>query len=193
MIGTNQKQVQLKAALTGLAQLTPAKRLGLLLGLAACLALIFYFLYWTDNNGSVLEQFAQSSMQVSSPGTAQPATGKNASAIDTTPIRPQFASRYFERLIFGGLLGILFLLGVFRPVMRELARLPPACQAKTETPENPVKENLNLAPSWETAANERIEDYSTCLDNVRSMVRDNPKRVAQLLKVWINENSTNRY
>jgi len=96
----------------------------------------------------------------------------------------------FGQVLFGGLLAVLLLLGVMRPLMRDLARLSSPGPDGAETPDSRNMRNRSTSHAENTGTFLESKDYERFLNMVRSLARDDPKRVAEHLKRWINENSS---
>ncbi|TPW17747.1 MAG: flagellar M-ring protein FliF [Halothiobacillaceae bacterium] len=81
--------------------------------------------------------------------------------------------------------------GVLRPVMRSLAEkgaaLPPP--AMNFDPSLMTQEQLALMGSGQTPQLTHQSSYDTNLTSVRTLVQQDPKRVAQVVKQWVSEES----
>jgi flagellar M-ring protein FliF len=88
----------------------------------------------------------------------------------------------------GGVILVLILaFGVLRPVLRSLAekgRQEPEVMFAGGQAALPGGEQLGLAAPEEEAA-PKASDYETDLNTTRTMVQQDPKRVAQVVKTWV--------
>lgn len=91
------------------------------------------------------------------------------------------------RLVVAVLMAILVLFGVIRPVMRKLATLPPA-SGEDRRGDSPDRKQEQLTVINKQARN--IADpnrYQSDLELAKSLVTREPKRVAKVVKLWVNE------
>lgn len=88
--------------------------------------------------------------------------------------------------LLGGLIAMLILLGVLRPVMRNLSvAAPPALAVATGDGLAEDQVTLTGAPGAERLPKPR--EYESDLQLAKTMVVQEPKRVAQVVKQWVNE------
>ncbi len=90
--------------------------------------------------------------------------------------------------ILGGLLAAIILFGILRPVMRNLSVIPKvtALAAGQEAGDELQDDQLTLTGEQE-ARLPKPNDYESDLEMAKSMVVQEPKRVAQVVKQWVNE------
>ncbi len=91
--------------------------------------------------------------------------------------------------ILGGILAALVLFGVLRPVMRNLSSLPSPALARAgggEAGDGLADDQVTLSRSGE-ARLPKPNEYESDLEMARAMVIQEPKRVAQVVKQWVNE------
>lgn len=143
------KSTQLKASFLGMANLPLRRRLALLVGFAASVALGIYIASWFRALGSF------------SPGW-----------------------NIGWRLV-GGFIAILVLLGVLRSVLRHLA--DSAAINDADTVEGKVKQDQVTVVDDEADPDSSSKDDELNLELVRAMANQEPKRVAQVVKLWLAE------
>jgi flagellar M-ring protein FliF len=88
--------------------------------------------------------------------------------------------------VLGGLLAALVLFGVLRPVMRNLASVPAHKHAAVSGGEDLEEDHVTLT----NERGQRIpkpNEYESELEMAKAMVIQEPKRVAQVVKQWVNE------
>lgn len=91
--------------------------------------------------------------------------------------------------ILGGLLAAIVLFGVLRPVMRNLSAMPMRTLARAdggEVGDELEDDQVTLSRSGE-ARLPKPNDYESELEMAKAMVVQEPKRVAQVVKQWVNE------
>ncbi len=91
-----------------------------------------------------------------------------------------------------GVLAVLFaFFGVIRPIMRSLAErgaeLPPPAAAFDPSQMSPEQLALTSAEGGVPQLTQQSDDYGNNLGAVKSMVQQDPKRVAQVVKQWVSE------
>lgn len=116
------------------------------------------------------------------------------------PSEPVWEQPWFADLVKrgGGFLLVIFLIfGVLRPILKRLADAGrgddavPALESQLATPlglDNPLEDGTEVTLTG--ASNPLLPgpdaSYEQHLDAVKSMVAEDPRRVAQLVKTWIN-------
>lgn len=91
--------------------------------------------------------------------------------------------------ILGGILAALVLFGVLRPVMRNLSSLPAPRLARAgggEVGDGLADDQVTLSGSGEPRL-PKPNEYESDLEMAKAMVVQEPKRVAQVVKQWVNE------
>jgi flagellar M-ring protein FliF len=93
------------------------------------------------------------------------------------------------KMAFGWLIAIIVMMAVLRPVLRNLSAFSQSAQSMEmtmpelpplEEPEDSIAQNEVLLPGPE-------ESYEAQLNAVKSMVAEDPRRVAQVVKTWLSE------
>ncbi len=91
--------------------------------------------------------------------------------------------------VLGGLLAAFVLFGVLRPVMRNLSAIPAVVEAKGgagEGGDGLEDDQVTLSGGGEPRL-PKPNEYESDLEMAKSMVVQEPKRVAQVVKQWVNE------
>jgi len=187
MTGNYTKPARIRAAIKGMYRLPFGRQLALGLGFIACIVLALYLVHWVSLDGSVLTANETSSpVNLNNRSTAV-AGEQLPHAAPTTS-----SNRIWEagQLLFAVMLAVLLVFGVFRPLMRDLASAPSAGRAGMEALEVRHQKNSSVSHDAEAQMVTETQDYHRFLNTVRSLARDDPRRVAQLLKSWLNENSS---
>ena len=111
---------------------------------------------------------------------------------EPTPIWEQPWFLELIRLVLAVLVVLVVALTVIRPLLRGLAdkgRLEEELElARLAPPESTDEDTLSLghdAQAALTGPGSNYPNYETHLEMARNMVREDPKRVAQLMKMWI--------
>lgn len=90
--------------------------------------------------------------------------------------------------VLGGLLAALVLLGVLRPVMRSLAKVPGKRHVATAGgPADELDEDQVTLSGERGQRMPKPNEYESDLEMAKAMVIQEPKRVAQVVKQWVNE------
>ncbi|MBI3562461.1 MAG: flagellar M-ring protein FliF [Gammaproteobacteria bacterium] len=90
--------------------------------------------------------------------------------------------------VLGGLVAVLIMLGVLRPVMRNLSTLPAAKKLVTAGGGDGLEEDQVTLSGQDTAARlSKPREYESDLQMAKAMVVQEPKRVAQVVKQWVGE------
>jgi len=89
--------------------------------------------------------------------------------------------------VLGGLLAALVLFGVLRPVMRNLSRIPPAAQAAASGTGDGLDEDQVTLTNEKGQRIPKANEYESDLEMAKALVVQEPKRVAQVVKQWVNE------
>lgn len=200
------KSAQVKASFLGMANLPLTRQLVLLLGLAMSIALAIYIALWFHSLGypspvagstrtitAMSPVPARHHAQAKQVGSTNPMTGNGDTRVLPTPgveSGPAIAFGDKRQIwgvgwqLLGGLIAILVLLGVMRPLMRHLASAPAAKQA-ADTVEGGMEQ---VIVSDEGALrSSQTNDDELNLEFVKAMVSQEPKRVAQVVKLWLTE------
>lgn len=87
-----------------------------------------------------------------------------------------------------GALAVLFVIfGVLKPAMRNLATRPPVVKNITEEGEELDEDQLSLSGGEEQKRLEKVASYEENLQLAQSLAAQEPKRVVQVVKNWMNE------
>lgn len=90
--------------------------------------------------------------------------------------------------LLGGIIAAILLFGVLKPVMRNLSRVPATAMTGSDEDSQEDLADDQLTLSEDTGPRlPKPNEYESDLDMARSMVVQEPKRVAQVVKQWINE------
>jgi len=210
--GEQIKVEQLKASFHGMTRLPLVRQLGLFLGLGVSIALSIYIVqlsagvsYPTTATltmhdvvaGSAVQDVAERHPQSKRSGTVVGNHGIDAVASTTTsdPGKQKQVVSWWDKLrhwgvgrqIIGGSIALLVLLGVLRPVMRNLANISSSGQVAAMEESHRAQTEFEQAEAGVTGA-AITEKYEKHLESVRAMAGKEPRLVAQVLKQWLNEN-----
>jgi len=119
----------------------------------------------------------------------------NAAFIPPAPLEPVEEASLLDqpwiwdlgKQILGGLLAAIVLFGILRPVMRNLSTMP---KTKFVTEHGVVDGLEDDQVTLTGESGQRLpkpKDYASDLEMAKSMVVQEPKRVAQVVKQWVNE------
>ncbi len=86
--------------------------------------------------------------------------------------------------VLGALLIIFLILGVLRPVLRNLAQ-PPKMEDEDEDEALTELERQKAQMQEELEREIQVADYETNLQTAKTLARQDPKRVAQVVRTWI--------
>lgn len=89
--------------------------------------------------------------------------------------------------ILGGILAALVLFGVLRPVMRNLSKVPRGGRLATVEGEDGLDDDQVTLSGERGKRLPRPNDYESELEMAKAMAVQEPKRVAQVVKQWVNE------
>lgn len=89
--------------------------------------------------------------------------------------------------VLGGLLAALVLFGVLRPVMRNLANVPAHKQTVSAAGGDGLDEDQVTLTGENGQRIPKPNEYESDLEMAKAMVIQEPKRVAQVVKQWVNE------
>lgn len=89
--------------------------------------------------------------------------------------------------ILGGILAALVLFGVLRPVMRNLSRVPKGGRLAAVEGEDGLDDDQVTLSGERGKRLPRPNDYESELEMAKAMAVQEPKRVAQVVKQWVNE------
>lgn len=184
---------QIKASFQELANLPRARQLGLLSALGVSIVLSVYIVLWSrtlDYPFHLTESTQTIATASPMPGFAgDHARAKQVAAIKSRPaisVKDKLQLWDVSRQILGGFIAVLVLLGVWWPVMRHLAKKTVARQA-VATAQTDMEQVPILPSDEETQRFPQENDDELNLEFAKAMVSQEPKRVAQVLKQWLNE------
>lgn len=87
-----------------------------------------------------------------------------------------------------GVLAVLFMIfGILKPVMKNLAIRPPVTKIISETGEELDEDQLSLSGANNQKRLAKIANYEENLQLAQSLAAQEPKRVVQVVKNWMNE------
>lgn len=164
------------------------RQLGLLLGLTASIALAVYIVLWSRTVGYPFPVDKSTRVvAVNSPLSGQAvATDAMAGGKHTVSLAEKHLAWDLGRQLLGGLIAVLVLLGVLRPMMRHLASSAVAKQAAVSGEDDKQQDQVMLSDG-EAMHFSRADEDEMNLEFVKTMVSQEPRRVAQVVKQWLNE------
>jgi len=196
---------RLKAAFRGMSRLPSMRQLGLLIGLALSIALGVYIALWShtlhyDVAYKAHEQASRHTIeshllsrdshnQGAAAGFAAPGAALlGVINTESSPPKEQSWLRSLGNQLPGILLAMLVLFTVLRPVMHNLSRVPGTAQqheaARGEADPEDALTGLRGGRARHLLC---PNDYASELEMVRAFATQDPKRVAQLVRQWVNE------
>jgi flagellar M-ring protein FliF len=89
--------------------------------------------------------------------------------------------------VLGALAVLLMIFGVLKPVMKNLAIRPPVTKVISETGEELDEDQLSLSGADKQKRLAKIHNYEENLQLAQSIAAQEPKRVVQVVKNWMNE------
>jgi flagellar M-ring protein FliF len=89
--------------------------------------------------------------------------------------------------LLGGLVALLILLGVLRPVMRNLATVPLKQGARIAGVDGLAEDQVTLSGQDNAVRLTKPREYESDLALAKTMIVQEPKRVAQVVKQWVND------
>ncbi len=89
--------------------------------------------------------------------------------------------------ILGGLLAAIILFGILRPVMRNLSVMPKLTTVTAGQEGDDLQDDQLTLTGEQEARLPKPNEYESDLDMAKAMVVQEPKRVAQVVKQWVNE------
>ncbi|MCK4864707.1 MAG: flagellar M-ring protein FliF [Gammaproteobacteria bacterium] len=104
-----------------------------------------------------------------------------------TPIYEEVWVWDIAKQVLGGLAVLFVIFGVLKPVMKNLAIAPPITEIISEDGEELDEDQLSLSGGEDKKNLERIASYEENLQLAQSLAAQEPKRVVQVVKNWMNE------
>ena len=104
-----------------------------------------------------------------------------------TPIYEEVWVWDIAKQVLGGLAVLFVIFGVLKPVMKNLAIAPPITKIISEDGEELDEDQLSLSGGEDKKNLERIASYEENLQLAQSLAAQEPKRVVQVVKNWMNE------
>ena len=89
--------------------------------------------------------------------------------------------------VLGGLAVLFMIFGILKPVMKNLAIAPPVTKIISESGEELDEDQLSLSGADEKKRLAKIASYEENLQLAQSLATQEPKRVVQVVKNWMNE------
>lgn len=89
--------------------------------------------------------------------------------------------------VLGGLVVLIMIFGILRPVMKNLAVAPPIRKVISESGEELDEDQLRLSGADEKRRLAKVASYEENLQLAQSLAAQEPKRVVQVVKNWMNE------
>lgn len=89
--------------------------------------------------------------------------------------------------VLGGLAVLFMIFGILKPVMRNLAIAPPIKKIISESGEELDEDQLSLSGADEQKRLAKVASYEENLQLAQSLAAQEPKRVVQVVKNWMNE------
>lgn len=89
--------------------------------------------------------------------------------------------------LLGGLLAAIVLFGVLRPVMKNLSSVPATAQAGENAETGDLADDQLTITGEKGPRLPKPNEYESDLEMAKSMALQEPKRVAQVVKQWVNE------
>ena len=119
----------------------------------------------------------------------------NAAFLPPSPIGPVEEASLLDqpwvwdlgKQILGGLLAAMVLFGILRPVMRNLSAIPTTRLATEQGAEDGLADDQVTLTGEDGQRLPKPKEYESDLEMAKSMVVQEPKRVAQVVKQWVNE------
>lgn len=119
---------------------------------------------------------------------------KPVHAVGSPPLWQQPWVLNLGKQILGGLAVLFLIFGVLRPVLRRLASVEVASNAEGEGASMDMgsdsdalgEDRISLTPQAAGGAGALDQHYETQLANARQVAQTDPKRVAQVVKSWVN-------
>lgn len=89
--------------------------------------------------------------------------------------------------VLGGLAVLFMIFGILKPVMRNLAIAPPIKKIISESGEELDEDQLSLSGADKRKRLAKVAGYEENLQLAQSLAAQEPKRVVQVVKNWMNE------
>ncbi|GMR15904.1 MAG: flagellar basal-body MS-ring/collar protein FliF [Gammaproteobacteria bacterium] len=89
--------------------------------------------------------------------------------------------------VLGGLAVLFMIFGILKPVMRNLAIAPPIKKIISESGEELDEDQLSLSGADKRKRLAKVASYEENLQMAQSLATQEPKRVVQVVKNWMNE------
>lgn len=89
--------------------------------------------------------------------------------------------------VLGGLAVLFMIFGILKPVMKNLAIAPPVTKIISESGEELDEDQLSLSGADEKKRLAKLASYEENLQLAQTLASQEPKRVVQVVKNWMNE------
>jgi flagellar M-ring protein FliF len=104
------------------------------------------------------------------------------------PIWKQAWALTLAKQLFGGLIVLLIAFGILRPILGNLSKQGKAMSATIEAlPDGTNGEHIRSGDDQLTLSNQHPPNGQQLLDAASTMVKEDPKRVAQVLNSWVEK------
>ncbi|MCW8899760.1 MAG: flagellar basal-body MS-ring/collar protein FliF [Gammaproteobacteria bacterium] len=110
--------------------------------------------------------------------------------IETIPDEPIYEKAWvwdIAKQVLGALAVLFVIFGVLKPVMKNLAIAPPITKIISETGEELDEDQLSLSGGNNQKRLAKVASYEENLQLAQSLAAQEPKRVVQVVKNWMNE------
>ena len=104
-----------------------------------------------------------------------------------TPIYEEAWVWDIAKQLLGGLAVLFVIFGVLKPVMKNLAIAPPITKIISESGEELDEDQLSLSGGEDRKRLAKVASYEENLQLAQSLAAQEPKRVVQVVKNWMNE------
>lgn len=104
-----------------------------------------------------------------------------------TPIYEEAWVWDIAKQVLGGLAVLFVIFGVLKPVMKNLAIAPPITKIISESDEELDEDQLSLSGGEDRRRLAKVASYEENLQLAQSLAAQEPKRVVQVVKNWMNE------
>ncbi len=104
-----------------------------------------------------------------------------------TPIYEKAWVWDIAKQVLGGLAVLFVIFGVLKPVMKNLAIAPPITKIISESGEELDEDQLSLSGGEDRKRLAKVASYEENLQLAQSLAAQEPKRVVQVVKNWMNE------
>ena len=119
----------------------------------------------------------------------------NAAFVTEAPLGPVAEEAFLDKpwvwdlgkQILGGLLAAIILFGILKPIMRNLSVVPKTMLVAGQGGEDGLEDDQVTLTGESGQRLPKPKEYESDLEMAKAMVVQEPKRVAQVVKQWVNE------